>query len=179
MRDQITATLKINPAIQDVIDRMPYDIQVKVMPPLMIQASKVLEAAMKVKLKPHDSRETGTINKQSKSARERWTHRTDRDPTGTHQHTMDRVTHKIVKDETGVLAVVGVDNRAPQVRIDHGNKALTEGRTHIYWGRVPDPPVLRRQQDDIKTQVIVEQGDKVLRIIETGIINAVKAGAVG
>lgn len=114
-----------------------------------------------------DGRASGTRALQSAKARERFPF-----------HMKDHVASKQVKDPTGVLQMVGLTRKAQHAHFDHGEKALKGvGRKHVLWGSYDTsrtkPPLLRRQQYDVKALTIAEAGPRCQQIIVESITRAI------
>lgn len=171
MAKAVSTTVRINPELSAMIDQVQKKLVLEVLPNALRLASVPVDDAVVAKLQEHDSRNPkpgspqGTKAKQSKITRARFQY-----------HMVDRVRTKLVKDDYGVLAITGVDDKGRHARIDHGDKAKTVGRNHIMWGKRPDPPILRRQKQDIPLQVEAETKDTVVRIVGESIKRAVQTG---
>lgn len=125
----------------------------KVIDKALGKAAKPIKEAIEQEVP--DGVKTGTRDLQSETVRKRFP-----------EHMKDNVRIRTRSDIGGALKIVGVTAKAGQVNFDFGDKAYSQGRQHIFWGHRPDPPVMRRQTDDLTARIEIEKKPEVLRILE-------------
>ncbi len=148
----------LNSFIAKLDTRVPKELMTEVAP--KVSRLLIQKAARIIRDKLPD----GDRSLQSRKSRERFPYKL-----------RDRVRYKIIKDNSGILAIAGVDYRGQHVRFDFGNKAKSAGRTHVLWGkRLATPPnrVQRKELQDIPQQVKVEMAPVIEQVLREAVFKA-------
>ena len=143
------------------LEGLPKDLRDKVFPRVAVKVLQPIKASIISKLPDGQSGERTRL-KQSKKTRLRFPHNIQ---------LKKNVGRKTIRDATGALLIIGVNSKAAHVNFDHGDKALTIGRTHKLWWvdgehEVYHTPQERKQTQDIPELVANEFRGEVGRIFE-------------
>ncbi len=147
---KIQVKLDIGPEVDRLLRSLPSEIAKKVFPKVMAKVTRPIPAALRQKLPDGDAPAgrhypQGTRGAQTDEVKKRF-------PFKMKEH----VKSKIIRDELGVMKTIGVEYPSgAHVNFDYGDKALTQGRRHVMWGRTSDQR-LRKQTRNIPLELEAE-----------------------
>ena len=132
--------VRVNQRVKRRLEELPKEIAADIFPPVVRRIGNLARQKMREKV---------GLGDRSLMTRKVW----QRFPT----RLRDTIKRKTRSDDFGRLILVGPSGKAGQLaHFDHGEKALTDGRNHILWGRRPQPQRIRKQKRRLDDEVARE-----------------------